>query len=79
MLLAAWSSGAGTLLVVNLPATGTDAATGLNSASNYVCCLDFGNGAGVGCHQRGGLPARRSAVGPDRQWQPIALTAALTR
>ena len=41
-------SRAGTITVGNLPATGTDAATGLNSASNYLCCLDFGNGTAVG-------------------------------
>ena len=47
-LLMAWSSRAGTITVGNLPAVGTDAATGLNSASNYLCCLDFGNGPAVG-------------------------------
>jgi hypothetical protein len=44
-LLLVWSSRAGTVTVVNLPATGTDAATGINSTNAYLCCLDFGNNA----------------------------------
>ena len=46
-LLAA-STRAGTITVGNLPATGTDAATGINSTNSYLCCLDFGSGAAVG-------------------------------
>lgn len=42
-LLCAGSSRAGTITVVNLPATGTDAATGITNANTYLCCIDFGN------------------------------------
>jgi hypothetical protein len=34
---------AGTITVVNLPATGTDAATGITTNKHYVCAFDFGN------------------------------------
>ena len=47
-LLGTGSIYAGSITVVNLPATGTDAATGINSTNTYLCCLDFGNGAAVG-------------------------------
>src|SRR5579859_409597 len=43
VLLTIWSSRAGTITVVNLPATGTDAATGISTTNNYLCCIDFGN------------------------------------
>ena len=42
-LLATASIRAGTITVGSLPATGTDAATGISSANTYVCCLDFGS------------------------------------
>src|SRR5579864_8689284 len=42
-LLFAWPSRGGTIMVVNLPATGTDAATGISTTNNYLCCIDFGN------------------------------------
>jgi hypothetical protein len=44
-LLMPWSSRAGTITVVNLPATGTDAATGMSTTNSYLCCIDFGNNA----------------------------------
>jgi hypothetical protein len=44
-LLTAASSLAGTITVVNLPATGTDAATGISTTNSYLCCIDFGNNA----------------------------------
>ncbi|MGH7978199.1 MAG: hypothetical protein ACREE6_02405, partial [Limisphaerales bacterium] len=37
-------SGQGMVRVVNLPATGTDAATGISPTNTYLCCVDFGNG-----------------------------------
>ena len=43
LLLTIWSSRAGTITVVNLPATGTDAATGISTTNTYLCCIDFGN------------------------------------
>jgi hypothetical protein len=46
-LLAAASIRAGTITLVNLPATGTDAATGISTANTYVCCLAFGSSANV--------------------------------
>jgi hypothetical protein len=42
-LLTAASSVAGTITVVNLPATGTDAATGISATNTYLFCIDFGN------------------------------------
>lgn len=45
-LLATISIRAGTITVVSLPATGTDAATGISSANTYVCCLAYGSGTG---------------------------------
>ena len=42
-LLATASIRAGTITVGNLPATGTDAATGISAANTYLCCLDFGS------------------------------------
>jgi hypothetical protein len=45
-LLTAASSLAGTITVVNLPATGTDTATGISATNTYLCCIDFGNNAG---------------------------------
>lgn len=42
-LLPAWPSRAGTIKVVNLPATSTDAATGISTTNTYLCCIDFGN------------------------------------
>jgi len=39
----AWPGGAGTITVMNLPATGTDAATGISTTNTYLCCIDFGN------------------------------------
>ncbi len=36
----------GTITIVNLPATGTDAATGINATNTYLCCLAFGSAAG---------------------------------
>jgi hypothetical protein len=47
-LLATASIRAGTITVGNLPATGTDAATGISTTNSYLCCLDFGNGTAVG-------------------------------
>src|SRR5215469_10611086 len=43
--LVPWLSPAGTVTVVNLPATGTDAATGISTTNTYLCCIDFGNSA----------------------------------
>src|ERR1035441_6419952 len=42
-LLAPASLRAGTITVVNLPATGTDAVTGITTNKHYVCAFDFGN------------------------------------
>ncbi len=42
-LLAPASTRAGTITVVNLPATGTDLATGITTNQNYVCAFDYGN------------------------------------
>lgn len=42
-LAAGGSLRAGTITVGNLPATGTDAATGISTTKNYLCCIDFGN------------------------------------
>ena len=42
-LLAPVSMRAGTITVVNFPATGTDAATGITTNQNYVCAFDYGN------------------------------------
>ncbi len=61
-LLATGPLRAGTITVKSLPATGTDAATGLNSASNYLCCLDFGNATAVGAIN--GVPFQHLAF-PD--------------
>lgn len=44
-LLMPWLSEAGTITVANLPATGTDAATGISTTNTYLCCIDFGNSA----------------------------------
>lgn len=44
-LFATWSSQAGTITVANLPATGTDAATGISPTNTYLCCIDFGSNA----------------------------------
>jgi alpha-L-rhamnosidase len=44
-LLMPWLSEAGTITMANLPATGTDAATGISTANTYLCCIDFGNSA----------------------------------
>jgi signal transduction histidine kinase len=38
------STDAGTISLVDLPATGTDAASGINSTNAYVCALGFGGG-----------------------------------
>ena len=43
VLLAPASLRAGTISVVNLPTTGTDAATGITTNKTYVCAFDFGN------------------------------------
>jgi hypothetical protein len=43
VLLATCFGRAGTITIVNLSATGTDAATGINSTNAYLCCIDFGN------------------------------------
>ena len=43
ILFTAFSSIAGTISVANLPATGTDAATGIATTNAYLCCIDFGN------------------------------------
>jgi hypothetical protein len=42
-LLTTTSLRAGTITVVDLPATGTDVATGITTNKHYVCALDFGN------------------------------------
>ena len=44
VLLMPWPGHAGTVTVVNLPATATDAATGISATNTYLCCIDFGNG-----------------------------------
>ena len=48
LVLASWaamaSMRAGTISVVDLPATGTDAASGINSTNAYLCALDFRSG-----------------------------------
>ncbi|HEV2319556.1 MAG TPA: alpha-L-rhamnosidase C-terminal domain-containing protein [Verrucomicrobiae bacterium] len=44
-LLTPRSSRAGTITVGNLPATGTDPATGISPTNTYLCCIDFGNSA----------------------------------
>lgn len=44
-LLMGGPSRAGTITVVNLPATGTDAATGISPSNTYLCCIDFGDNA----------------------------------
>ena len=46
-LLTTASIRAGTITVVSLPATGTDAATGISTANTYVCCLAFGTNANI--------------------------------
>ncbi len=46
-LLTAASVRAGTITLVSLPATGTDAATGIASTNTYLCCLAFGSSANV--------------------------------
>ena len=46
-LLAPASLRAGTITVVNLPATGTDAASGISSANTYLDAFDFGNDGGA--------------------------------
>ena len=45
-LLTTVSIRAGTTSVGNLPATGTDAATGISTNITYLCCLAFGSGTG---------------------------------
>ena len=42
-LLTNTSLRAGTITVVNLPTTGTDAVTGITTNQNYVCAFDYGN------------------------------------
>ena len=42
------STHAGTISVVDLPATGTDAASGISTANSYLDAFDFGNNANVG-------------------------------
>jgi hypothetical protein len=42
-LLSSVSTRAGNITLVNLPATGTDAATGITTNKHYVCAFDFGN------------------------------------
>jgi hypothetical protein len=39
------STDAGTITLVDLPVTGTDAASGISSTNTYVCALGFGGGA----------------------------------
>ena len=46
-LLTTASTHAGTITLGNLPATGTDAATGISAANTYLCCLAFGTNANV--------------------------------
>ncbi len=46
-LLTTTSVRAGTIAVTNLPATGTDAATGLSSNGTYRCCIAWGATASV--------------------------------
>ena len=43
LLLVSASIRAGTITVVNLPATGTDAATGISTTNTYLSCIDFGD------------------------------------
>jgi alpha-L-rhamnosidase len=63
-LLMAWSSRSGTIKVVNLPATGTDAATGISTTNTYLCCIDFGtNGAPTGNISINGVPFVRPDLG----------------
>ncbi len=38
------AAGAGTMTIVNLPATGTDAAIGISTAKTYTHAFDFGSG-----------------------------------
>jgi hypothetical protein len=47
LLLATASVRAGTITLNSLPATGTDAATGLSSNNNYRCCIAWGATANV--------------------------------
>src|ERR1700733_11358897 len=42
-LAGALSASAGTISVVNLPTTGTDAATGINTGKTYVNVFDYGS------------------------------------
>lgn len=44
-VLPAGSARAGTITVVDLPATGTDAASGISTNNHYVCAFDYGNNA----------------------------------
>jgi hypothetical protein len=46
-LLGIASARAGTISVTDLPATGTDAATPINSANTYLDAFDFGNGTAI--------------------------------
>jgi rhamnogalacturonan endolyase len=43
LLVAVTTAHAGSISVVSLPATGTDAASGINATNSYKCALDFGN------------------------------------
>jgi hypothetical protein len=45
--LASLPAGAGTMTIVNLPATGTDAATGISTTKTYTHTFDFGSNAPV--------------------------------
>jgi hypothetical protein len=45
LAFATTSMHAGTITVVTLPTTGTDAASGISTNNTYVCCLDFGTNA----------------------------------
>jgi Concanavalin A-like lectin/glucanases superfamily/Immunoglobulin domain/Immunoglobulin I-set domain len=45
ILLTAASLRAGTITVVDLPATGTDAASDISTNKHYVCAFDYGNSA----------------------------------
>jgi hypothetical protein len=47
LLLTTASVRAGTITLNSLPATGTDAATGINVTNTYLCCLAFGTAANV--------------------------------
>ncbi len=63
-LVMIWSSHAGTIKVVNLPATGTDAATGISNTNTYLCCIDFGtNGVPTGNISINGVPFVRPDLG----------------